>query len=113
MLDLRTLARQPPIAGEPNVVARIASTELDSSTGNVMMVVREVLTVYGGSEHTRLREAVRQSVLGAAESWGIGNEVLEQVKSLKEAGMIYAGVEEQKEQRTGRVGSPSSVVRQV
>ena len=43
VLDLRTLARQPPMAAEPNVV-------------------------------------------------------LEQVKSLKEAGMIYAGVEEQKEQ---------------
>lgn len=44
------------------------------------------------------RANLRQWVLGAAESWGIGDEVLEEVKSLKEAGMIYAGVEEQKEQ---------------
>ena len=97
VLDLRTLARQPPMAGAPNVVAWIASMELDPSVGNVTRVVREVLTVYGGSEHTRLREAFRQWVLGAAESWGIEDEVLEQVQSLKEAGMIYAGVEEQKE----------------
>ena len=37
-------------------------------------------------------------MLGAAESWGIREEVLEEVKSLKEAEMIYAGVEELKEQ---------------
>ena len=37
-------------------------------------------------------------MLGAAASWGIGEEILEEAKSLKEAGMIYAGVEEQKEQ---------------
>ena len=97
VLDLRTLARQPPIAGEPNVVAWIASMEFDPSAGNVTSVVQQVLTVYDGSEHTRLREAFRQWVLGAAESWGIEDDVLEQVKSLKEAGMIYAGVEEQKE----------------
>ena len=41
--------------------------------------------------------AFREWVLGAAESWGIEAEVLEQVKSLKEAEMIYAGVEELKE----------------
>ena len=98
VLDLRALARQPPIAGEPNVVAWIASMELDPSASNVTRVVREMLAVYGGSEHARLREAFREWVLGAAASWGIGDEVLEQVKSLKEAGMIYAGVEEQKEQ---------------
>ena len=98
VLDLRTLARQPPIAEEPNVVAWIASMELDPSGRNVMRVVREMLAVYGGPKHARLREAFREWVLGAAESWGIGDEVLEQVKSLKEAGMIYAGVEEQKEQ---------------
>ena len=72
--------------------------ELDPSAGNVTRVVREMLAVYGGPEHARLREAFREWVLGAAESWGIADEVLEQVKSLKEAGMIYAGVEEQKEQ---------------
>ena len=79
--------------------------ELDPSVGNVTRVVREVLTEYGGSEHARLREAFRQWVLGAAESWGIEDEVLEEVKSLKEAGMIYAGVEEQKERahREGRI----------
>ena len=57
-----------------------------------------MLAVYGGPEHARLREAFREWVLGAAESWGIGEEILEEAKSLKEAGMIYAGVEEQKEQ---------------
>lgn len=71
VLDLRTLARQRLIAGDPNVVAWIASMELDSSAGNVTRVVGEVLTVYSGSEHTRLREGFRQWVLGAAESWGI------------------------------------------
>ena len=98
VLDLRALARQPQTAAEPNVVAWIASMEFDPSPRNVMRVVREVLAVYGGPEHARLREAFCQWVLGAAESWGIGDEVLEEVKSLKEAGMIYAGVEEQKEQ---------------
>ena len=98
VLDLRTLARQPPIEAEPNVVAWMASMELDSSARNVTRVIREMLAVYGGPEHARLREAFREWVLGAAESWGIGDEVLEGVKSLKEAGMIYAGVEEQKEQ---------------
>ena len=106
MLDLRTLARQAPIAAEPNVVEWMASMELDPSAGNVTRVVREMLAVYDGPEHARLREAFREWVLGAAESWGIGDEVLEDVKSLKEAGMIYAGVEEQKEQahREGRAG---------
>ena len=98
VLDLRTLARQPPIAEGPNVVAWIASMELDPSARNVTRVVREMLAVYGGPEHARLREAFREWVLGAAESWGIGEEILEEAKSLKEAGMIYAGVEEQKEQ---------------
>ena len=98
VLDLQTLARQPQTIAEPNVVAWIASMELDPSAGNVTKVVREVLAVYGGADHARLREAFREWVLGAAESWGIGEEVLEEVKSLKEAGMIYAGVEEQKEQ---------------
>ena len=53
-------------------------------------------------EHERLREAFREWVLGAAESWGIGEETLEQVKSLKEAEMIYAGVEELKERAVGQ-----------
>ena len=103
VLDLQTLARQPQTIAEPNVVAWIASMELDPSPWNVTKVVREVLAVYGGPDHARLREAFREWVLGAAESWGIGEEVLEEVKSLKEAGMIYAGVEEQKEraQREG------------
>ena len=48
------------------------------------------------SHHPSWRRS-NEWVLGAAESWGIGEEVLEEVKSLKEAGMIYAGVEEQKE----------------
>ena len=98
VLDLQTLARQPQTIAEPNVVAWIASMERDPSAWNVTKVVREVLAVYGGADHARLREAFREWVLGAAESWGIGEEVLEEVKSLKEAGMIYAGVEEQKEQ---------------
>ena len=97
LLDLRALAREPHTTAEPNVVAWIASMELDSSAGNVSHVIGEVLDSYPGPEHARLREAFREWVLGAAESWGIGKEVLEQVTSLKEAGMIYAGVEEQKE----------------
>ena len=97
MLDLRSLARQPQTAAEPNIVSWIASMELDPLPRNVMRVIREVLAVYGGPDYARLREAFRQWGLGAAESWGIGEEVLEEVKSLKEAGMIYAGVEEQKE----------------
>ncbi len=95
LLDLRKLAGQP--APEPNVVSWIASLELDSSAGNVLRVVGKVLEAYPGPEHARLREAFREWVLGAAESWGIEAEVLERVKSLKEAGMIYAGVEELKE----------------
>ena len=98
VLDLRTLARQRQTTAEPNVVSWIASMEFDPSAGNVSRVVGEVLDAYPGPQHARLREAFREWVLGAAESWGIGEEVLEQVKSLKEAGMIYAGVEEQKEQ---------------
>ena len=91
-LDLRALARQP--LPESNVVSWIARMELDSSAENVSRVAREVLEAYPGPEHATLREAFREWVLGAAESWGIEAEVLEQVKSLKEAEMIYAGVEE-------------------
>ncbi len=95
VLDLRALAGQH--VDEPNVVSWIACMEWDPSTGNVSRVVREVLDAYPGPEHKRLREAFREWVLGAAQSWGIGDEVLKQVESLKEAGMIYAGVEELKE----------------
>ena len=95
VLDLRALAGQH--VNEPNVVSWIAGMEGDSSAGNVSRVVREVLDTYPGPEYKRLREAFREWVLGAAQSWGIGEEVLEQVESLKEAGMIYAGVEELKE----------------
>ena len=95
VLDLRALAGQP--LPKRNVVSWIASMELDSSAGNVTRVVRELLNAYPRPEHKRLREAFREWVLGAAQSWGIGEEVVEQVESLKEAGMIYAGVEELKE----------------
>lgn len=95
VLDLRALAREA--LPEPNVVSWIASMEFDSSAGNVSRVVREVLDSYPGPEHKRLREAFREWILGAARSWGIEEEVLKQVGSLKEAGMIYAGVEELKE----------------
>ena len=91
----RASARQP--LPESNVVSWIARMELDSSAENVSRVAREVLEEYPGPEHATLREAFREWVLGAAESWGIEAEVLEQVKSLKEAEMIYAGVEELKE----------------
>ena len=95
VLDLRERARQP--LPDTNVVSWIASLELDSSAENVSRVVREVLKEYPGVEYARLREAFREWVLVAAESWGIGEETLKQVKSLKEAEMIYAGVEELKE----------------
>ena len=96
VLDLRERARHSLPKG--NVVSWIASIELDPSFHNVSRVVRRVLERYPGAEHVRLREAFREWVLGAAESWGIREEVLEEVKSLKEAEMIYAGVEELKEQ---------------
>ena len=95
VLDLRALASRP--LPERNVVSWIARMELDSSPGNVLRVVREVLDAYPGPEHRRVREAFREWILGAARSWGIGEEVLTQVETLKEAGMIYAGVEELKE----------------
>ena len=95
VLDLRALARES--LPESNVVSWIASMELDSSAENISRVAQEVLERYPGPEHVKLREAFRDWVLGAAESWGIGEETLDRVKSLKEAGMIYAGVEELKE----------------
>ena len=95
ILDLRVLAAQGPTEG--SVVSWLASMELDSSAANITRVVREVLAEYPGPQHARLREAFREWILGAAETWGIEDEVLEQVRSLKEAGMIYAGVEELKE----------------
>lgn len=100
VLDLRDQARQR--VREANVVSWIASLELDSSATNVSGVVRAVLERYPGMEHARLREAFREWVLGAAESWGIGEETLKQVESLKEAEMIYAGVEELKERAHGQ-----------
>ena len=88
----------------------IAGMEADSSAGNVSRVVREVLDTYPGLEHKRLREAFREWVLGAAQSWGIGEEAMKQVESLKEAGMVYAGVEELKE-RAHREGRATLVCR--
>ena len=96
ILDLRSLAREP--LPESNVVAWVASMELDPSVDNVARVVREVRERYPGPEYARLREAFREWILGGAESWGFAQETLDQVKSLKEAGMIYAGIEELKEQ---------------
>ena len=70
VLDLRALARQP--LPESNVVSWIARMERDSLAENVSRVVQEVLEKYPGPEHATLREAFREWVLGAAESWGIG-----------------------------------------
>ena len=109
VLDLRERACQP--LPNTNVVSWIARLELDSSAESVSHVVREVLKEYPGAKHARLREAFREWVLGAAESWGIGDETLEQVKSLKEAEMIYAGVEELKERAVGQ-GRATLVCRQ-
>ena len=95
VLDLRDRARHP--LPKANVVSWIASLELDPSPDNVSRVVHRVLERYPGAKHARLREAFREWVLGAAASWGIEEEVLEEVQSLKEAEMIYAGVEELKE----------------
>ena len=96
VLDLRDRARHP--LPKANVVSWIASLELDPSPDNVSRVVHRVLERYPGAKHARLRDAFREWVLGAAASWGIGEEVLAEVQSLKEAEMIYAGVEELKEQ---------------
>ncbi len=95
VLDLRDRARHP-LPGA-NVVSWIASLELDPSPDNVSRVAHRVLERYPGAKHARLREAFREWVLGAAASWGMGEEVLAEVQSLKEAEMIYAGVEELKE----------------
>lgn len=94
-LDLKTLAREP--LPDSNVVSWIASLERDSSVGNVSCVVREVLARYPGPDHAKLREAFREWILGGAESWVLAKETLDQVNSLKEAGMVYAGIEELKE----------------
>lgn len=58
------------------------------------------------------RHPLSEWVLGAAESWGIAEEMLQQVISLKEAGMIYAGVEELKDRahREGRGEGRASLV---
>lgn len=110
VLDLRAVAGQPP--AEPNVASWIASMEYDPSAVNVSRVVEKLREEYPGTQHVRLREAFREWILGAAESWGIETEVLERVKSLKEATMIYAGVEEQKERahREGRTEGSATVV---
>ncbi len=110
VLDLRGVAGQPP--PEPNVVSWIASMELDPATANVSRVVENLRRAYPGAQHVRLREAFREWILGAAESWGMETEVLERVKSLKEATMMYAGVEELKERahREGRAEGSATVV---
>ena len=84
VLDLRALAGRP--LPERNVVSRIARMELDSTPKNVSRVVRETLDVYLGPEHRRLREAFREWILGAARSWGIGEEVLRRVETLMARG---------------------------
>ncbi len=86
--------------------------EYDPSAVNVSRVVEKLREEYPGTQHVRLREAFREWILGAAESWGIETEVLQRVKSLKEATMIYAGVEEQKERahREGRTEGSATVV---
>ena len=109
VLDLRVVAGQPP--PEPNVVSWIASMEFDPSAANVSRVVEKVRRSYPGTRQVTLREAFREWIFGAAESWGINTEVLERVKSLKEATMIYAGVEEQRE-RARAEGSAAVVCRQ-
>ena len=109
VLDLRALGAQGPTEG--NLVSWMASMELDSSAANISRVVREVLAEYPGPQHARLREAFREWILGAAKTWGIEEKVLEQVRSLKEAGMIYAGVEELKE-RAHREGRATMACRQ-
>ncbi len=95
VLDLRELARQRPT--EANLVSWVASLESDPSPGNVARVIRQVLEAYPAPEHARLRDAFQEWVLGAAESWGLDGNTLERVESLKEAEMIYAGIEELKE----------------
>ena len=98
---MRELARQSP--PERNLVSWMASLELDPSSGNVARVVLEVRREYPGPEHARVREVFRVWLLGAAESWGIDDDALELVKSLKEAEMIYAGVEKLKREHFARL----------
>ena len=101
VVDMRELARQSP--PERNLVSWMASLELDPSSGNVARVVLEVRREYPGPEHARVREVFRVWLLGAAESWGIDDDALELVKSLKEAEMIYAGVEKLKREHFARL----------
>ncbi len=102
VLDLRALAGHDPQGRD--VVSWIASMESDPSPDNVLRVVRNVREAYPGPEHARLRQAFREWILGAAESWGIGEEDLAQVESMEEAEMVYHAIEELKEQyrREGR-----------
>ena len=58
------------------------------------MVARPVLPNAAGAG----ADCHSPGVLGAAESWGIGEEDLAQVKSMEDAGMIYHAIEELKEQ---------------
>jgi hypothetical protein len=95
VLDLRVLADQDPKGRD--VVSWIASMESDPSRDNVLRVVRKVREAYPGPEHARLREAFREWILGAAELWRIGEEVLAEVKTMEEAEMVYHAIEEEKE----------------
>ena len=58
------------------------------------MVARPVLPNAAGAG----ADCHSPGVLGAAESWGIGEEDLAQVKSMEEAEMVYHAIEELKEQ---------------
>ena len=109
VFDMRELARQRPM--EANVVSWMASLELDSSSGNISRVVQELVREYSGPEHARLREVFREWVLGAAESWGLEEDVLERVESLKEAEMIYAGVEELKRKHYAELAAARAKIR--
>ena len=80
-------------------IARIGERIIECETGAELLarVVQQVLDRHPEAEHTMLWEALRYWVLGGAESGAIVEEVLEEAKSPKGAGMPYAGVEELKE----------------
>ena len=96
VLDLRGAEVQALPQG--NVLSWLAALERDSSAENVEHVIEAVLQRYPDPGHAELRRAFREWILGAARAWGLTDDILAKVDSLKEVGRMYAGIRELKEQ---------------
>ena len=94
VLDLLRLEGQA--SAGTDVVLLLTRLERDSSVETVLQVVEEVLATYSGAPHAELRRAFCEWIVGAAEAWGFADDVLARVNSLKEAGKMYATIEEMK-----------------